>query len=257
MFPRAQIKEYAKMQFQAYYGTMLAVYVIYALIINVAYLISGGLALIIIQPPLLVGMGFFSYLVYQGERPDVGQMFSFGFDDFGRKLGGVLWTWLFAFLWSLLFVVPGIIKSFAYSMTPYLLAEYPNIPPTEVIKVSMKITDGRKWDIFVVYLSFIGWGLLAIVTFGLSQLFYSGPYMEATFAGVYDVLKKDALETGRITLAELGVYPSQAQGDPNFQNNPNSNPQNGGYYGNPENQQNPGNPENSNPQNPQNPENPQ
>lgn len=207
MFPRVEIKEYAKTQFKAHYGNMLGVYVIYVLISGAISSFTAGIGTLILTPPLLVGVSFFSYLVYQGERPDVGQMFSFGFDDFGRKLGGVLWTWLFEFLWTLLFIVPGIVKSIAYSMTPYLLAEYPNIPTTEAIKVSMKITYGRKWDIFVVYLSFIGWFLLAGVTFGLSHLFYSGPYLEATKGGVYDVLKKDALETGKITLADLGVNP--------------------------------------------------
>ena len=207
MFPRAEIKEYAKGKFKAHYSNMLGVYVIYALVGSAIGMVTSGLGVLLLMPSLTVGMSFFAYLVYQGERPDVGQMFSFGFDDFGRKLGGMLWSWLFTYLWSLLFVIPGIVKSIAYSMAPYLLAEYPNIPATEAIKVSMKITYRRKGDIFVFYLSYIGWYLLAGITFGLTHLFYSGPYMQTAFGGVYDVLKKDALETGRITLSDLGVNP--------------------------------------------------
>lgn len=217
MFPRAEIKQYAKGKFKDYYGTMLGVYVIYVLIVSAVSSLTFGLGSIFLVPPVTVGLTFFSYLVYQGERPDIGQMFTFGFDDYGRKLGGVLWTWLFEFLWTLLFVIPGIVKAIAYSMTPYLLAEYKNIPATEAIKVSMKITAGRKWDIFVMYLSFIGWYLLGCITFGLVLILYAGPYMQVSFGGMYEVLKKDALETGRITLADLGVEPGPASG-PNGQN---------------------------------------
>lgn len=214
MFPRAEIKEYAKIKFKDYYGNMLGVYVLYFFITGLAGSFTAGLGTILLTPPLRVGLSFFSYLVYQGERPEVGQMFSFGFDDYGRKLGGVLWSWLFECLWTLLFIVPGIVKSMAYSMVPYLLAEYPGIPATMAVKVSMKITDGRKWDVFMMYLSFIGWFLLAMITLGLTHIFYSGPYMQAALGGMYDVLKKDALETGRITLADLGIYPQDAGSGP-------------------------------------------
>ena len=232
MFPRAEIKQYAKQKFYNNYGSMLGVYVIYLILGSIIVSLSFGLGTFLIMPPFVVGMSFFSYLVYQGQRPEVSQMFTFGFDDYGRKLGGILWSWLFIFLWSLLFLIPGIVKSIAYSMSPYLIAEYKNIPATEVVKVSMKITNGRKGDIFVMYLSFIGWGLLSMVTFGITQIFYSGPYMQVSLAGMYDVLKKDALETGRITKADLGL-----EYNPNYNN----------YYGNPnqnqqyqnQNQQNP------------------
>ncbi len=222
MFPRVEIKEYAKEKFKDHYWTMVGVTVVASLIMGAASYITLGLGSFFLDPPVQVGLAFFSYLVYQGGKPEFGEMFSIGFDDYGRKLGGILWTWLFAFLWMLLLIVPGVIKSIAYSMTPYLLAEYRNIPATEAIKVSMKITDGRKWDMFIMYLSFIGWILLGSITFGITHIFYSGPYMNTAFAGMYDVLKKDALETGRITLAELGVYPEQA---PNPDPNPDQGPQ--------------------------------
>lgn len=220
MFPRVEIKEYAKEKFRDYYWVMVGVNVVVLLITNAASYCTAGLGAIFLDPPLQVGLAFFSFLVYQGQKPDFGQLFNIGFEDYGRKLGGMLWMWLFEFLWLLLFIVPGIIKGIAYAMTPYLLAEYRNIPATEAIKVSMKITYGRKWDIFIMYLSFIGWILLAGITFGLTHIFYSGPYMNASLAGMYDVLKKDALETGKITLADLGIYPDSDPGS-----NPDSNPQ--------------------------------
>lgn len=205
MFPRVEIKQYAKEKFKQYYWTMVGVNVVVGLILYAASSMTFGLSAFFLSPPMTVGLAFFSYLVYQGARPEFGDMFTFGFNDYGRKLGGILWSMLFEFLWTLLFIVPGIIKAIAYSMTPYLLSEYRDIPATEAIKVSMKITYGRKWDIFIMYVSFIGWILLAGMTFGLTHIFYSGPYMNTAFAGMYDVLKKDALETGRITLADLRV----------------------------------------------------
>lgn len=230
MFPRAEIKEYAKAKFKAHYGNTLGVYIICMVLSSAVSGATFGLGALLLMPPLTIGLNFFAYLVYQGEKPDVGQIFSFGFDDFGRKLGGMLWSWLFTTLWTLLFIIPGIVKSIAYSMTPFLLAEYPNIPPTEAIKVSMKITDGRKGDIFIFYLSYIGWYLLAGITFCLTDIFYSGPYMQVAFGGVYDVLKKDALETGRITLADLGIDPQnqryQTPPSPGYQTPPNQGPGN-------------------------------
>ena len=212
MFPRAQIKEYAKYQFRGYYGTMVGVYIVVAVIAGVSAFTAVGVYLII--PPITVGLAFFSFLVYKGWRPEFGALFSIGFSDYGRVLGGMLWMWLFTFLWALLFIIPGIIKSIAYSMTPYLLAEYKNIPATQAIRVSMKITYGRKWDIFVMYLSFIGWGLLAAITCGLTDILYSGPYKSIAYAGMYDVLRNEALASGRITQADLGFYPGSPLNQP-------------------------------------------
>lgn len=70
------------------------------------------------------------------------------------------WMNLFVFLWSLLFIIPGIVKQFAYSMVPYIMAENPNMQFNDALKLSMKMTDGEKWDIFVLGLSFIGWFIL-------------------------------------------------------------------------------------------------
>ena len=130
-------------------------------------------------------------------------MFGVGFRDYGRNLGGILWMELFTFLWSLLFIIPGIIKALAYFMTPYILAESKNVPATEALKLSMRMTNGYKGEIFVMGLSFIGWGILTALTGGLLALFYTGPYFGTSFAGLYEELKRNALEKGIITAEEL------------------------------------------------------
>ena len=110
---------------------------------------------------------------------------------------------LFIFLWSLLFVVPGIIKAIAYSFTPYILAEYPNVPATEAVKISMRMTQGHKGEIFMMSLSFLGWFLLNGFTFGILGIFYVNPYFYVSVAGQYQDLKELALQNGVVSLDEL------------------------------------------------------
>ena len=95
---------------------------------------------------------------------------------------------LFTFLWTLLFIIPGIIKSYEYKMVPYLLAEYPDMDRKEVFARSRDMMYGQKWNTFVLDLSFIPWNILSTITFGLVGLFYVSPYQDATYAELYDTL---------------------------------------------------------------------
>lgn len=97
---------------------------------------------------------------------------------------------LYNFLWYFLFIIPGIIKSYEYRMVPYILSKQPNLPTNEVIDMSRQMTNGHKWDIFVLDLSFIGWDFLAGLLFGIG-IFFLAPYKEATFAKLYNVLSHD------------------------------------------------------------------
>ncbi len=92
---------------------------------------------------------------------------------------------LFVALWSLLFVIPGVIKSYEYRMVPYLLAEHPEMSSSEVLARSKEMMDGNKWAVFVLDLSFIGWVLLGAITMGLVFIFWTSPYINATEAALY------------------------------------------------------------------------
>ena len=92
---------------------------------------------------------------------------------------------LFVGLWSLLFVIPGVIKSYEYRMVPYLLAEHPEMSSSEVLARSKEMMDGNKWAVFVLDLSFIGWALLGAITMGLVFIFWTSPYINATEAALY------------------------------------------------------------------------
>ncbi|MDR7869231.1 MAG: DUF975 family protein [Tissierellaceae bacterium] len=94
---------------------------------------------------------------------------------------------LFTILWSLLLVIPGIIKAYEYSMIPYILSENPNLEVGEVFSMSKDMTIGHKWDMFVLDLSFIGWYLLGLIFFGIGGIFVN-PYVAATKARLYTIL---------------------------------------------------------------------
>ncbi len=111
---------------------------------------------------------------------------------------------LYVFLWSLLFIIPGIIKGLAYFMVPYIIAENPNISTERALEISEKTTQGEKWDIFVLGLSFIGWYMLGILACGLGVLFVN-PYSEATYAELYGALRLKAVQTGIATKDEIGA----------------------------------------------------
>ena len=98
---------------------------------------------------------------------------------------------LFVFLWSLLFVIPGVIKSYAYAMTFFIINDNPDISPMDALHESERLMDGHKMELFMLDLSFIFWHLLVIVTFGIASLWVA-PYVHASHAAFYEELKKNA-----------------------------------------------------------------
>lgn len=96
---------------------------------------------------------------------------------------------LFTFLWTLLFIIPGIIKGYEYMMIPYLLAENPDMSRQDAFAESKRMMDGNKMDAFVLDLSFIGWFILGAITFNIVNILYTTPYMELAHAELYHTLK--------------------------------------------------------------------
>ena len=96
---------------------------------------------------------------------------------------------LYLLLWTLLFVIPGIIKYYEYRMVPYILAENPQMPKNQVFTESRQMMDGQKWSTFLLDLSFLGWDILGVMTGGILTLFYVQPYKDATGAALYERLR--------------------------------------------------------------------
>lgn len=125
-----------------------------------------------------------------------------GFNNWARATLGALWQYLWVFLWTLLFIIPGIIKTIAYSQMYYIIAEYKDVSVTKAMRISIEITKGHKWDLFVMYLSFLGWEILAAFTLGILNLWLL-PYINMTYINAYHALMKEAIESGRIKPEDL------------------------------------------------------
>lgn len=146
------------------------------------------------------------YFVQSAQYKDNKKCFSFGFA--GENYTGIVKTMLlkniFIFLWSLLLIIPGIIKAYAYSMVPYILADNPNIGVKKAIDLSNEMTKGHKFDMFVLDLSFIGWYLLGALALGIGVLFVM-PYENATKAELYLVLRSNALKNNLCSYGDLSL----------------------------------------------------
>ena len=150
-----------------------------------------GIAIsIFLENPLLIGCyKFFINCKKDGESlNDIVMTFKNGYMNvvLTEFLRG-----LFTFLWSLLFVIPGIIKGYEYMLIPYLLADNPQMDREEAFAKSKEMMDGNKWKAFVLDLSFFGWGLLSACTCGILYIFYVGPYIHLTKAELYHALKAE------------------------------------------------------------------
>jgi len=130
-------------------------------------------------------LGHTAFLLKQQDRQalSVKELFS-QFHRFGQGFLQALLRGLYVFLWSLLFVIPGVVKTYSYFMTPYIMIDYPELSANEAITWSRQAMDGHKFDLFCLHLSFIGWAILSLLTLGIGDLFLL-PYMYASYAVFY------------------------------------------------------------------------
>ena len=191
---RAALKSAAKQQIRGKIGVLFIITLIIAIISVGANLILGLIPVVgsiiasfIITPAFTLSITRVYLNMINGYEPSVGDAFS-GFDDFWSAFKVNFLVGLFTFLWSLLLIIPGFVKSFAYSMSIYILAENKGKAALECINESKAITNGHKMELFVLGLSFIGWILLVLVTFGIAAIWVA-PYIQATMANAYRSLK--------------------------------------------------------------------
>ena len=150
------------------------------------WLICTCLRLLVFNPIEIGCRGFFTR---NTEAPAGLDEVKTGFQSYGRNVAAMFLRDLFLDLWTLLFLVPGLIKNYSYRMVPYILADDPTIGVLDAITLSRKMMDGHKWNTFVLDLSFLGWDLLSVLTLGLLGVFYVNPYQFSTGAELYQALK--------------------------------------------------------------------
>lgn len=171
-------------------GLLAGIATVVILIVLVAKVFVGNL--------LKMG-GYRFFILNQTAQPGIGTLLD-GFRS-GHYVNIVLTMFLrdlFTTLWSLLLVVPGIVKHYEYLMVPYIIAENPAMDYKEAFQISKQMMDGEKMEAFIMDLSFLGWYLLSAVTCGLLAIFYVNPYVQASFAEMYTFNKQKAYQEGYI-----------------------------------------------------------
>ena len=141
--------------------------------------------------PLSVGyFNAFRLLLVLRNREIPSNMCRIATTGYWHKVWGMLLMAIFTFLWSLLFIIPGIVKMFSYAMTPFILEENPYLTANEAIDRSRAMMKGHKFDLFWLLLSFIGWAILCVFTLGIGTLWLT-PYMQTSIASFYEDVKAD------------------------------------------------------------------
>lgn len=167
-------------------ATLLAAGLIAAAAALIAAAVAIAADVFLINPIEIGGTRFFlQNLNRNAEVKELG----YAFDHEYRNLIKVMFFRdLYLVLWSLLFLIPGIVKSYEYRMIPYILAENPYLTKEEVFARSRALMSGQKWNAFILDLSFIGWELLSMLTLGILNIFYVNPYRNMTNAALYEEL---------------------------------------------------------------------
>jgi uncharacterized membrane protein len=142
--------------------------------------------------PMALGFAEFTLAISRNKELKISQIFK-GFNEFGRAVGAYFLMILYIMLWSLLFIVPGIIAGISYSMVFFIMADDSSIKITEALRKSKKMIYGYKWKYFCLGLRFIGWALLCMLTLGIGFIWLI-PYMQVSFAKFYEEIKDLKME---------------------------------------------------------------
>lgn len=185
-----ELRAIARSQLKGKWPLSIGVTLIFCTLLYASCLFFG-IGFFIVGGPLTIG--FYAYLmrIVRGEKTDIENVFD-GFKNNMFKPSLILFLLYNAFvlLWTLLLIVPGIIKSISYSMAFYILRDNPDMPPREALRESERMMKGYKMKYFLLCLSFFGWLLLCSLTFGIGFL-WLGPYMYLAITNFYEKLKSN------------------------------------------------------------------
>lgn len=186
---RKTLKAVSKEQIKGKIGILFLISLVIGLIAGVIASIPkiGSIASSVISAPFSLATVVIYLGITEGKKPELKDAFS-QFKNFVPAFCTQFLIGLFTFLWSLLLIVPGIIKALSYSQAMYILAENPGISAKEAINKSKEMMEGHKMEYFILNLSFIGWAILGAFTLGILYIWLL-PYMNTTFANYYKSLK--------------------------------------------------------------------
>jgi uncharacterized membrane protein len=198
----AELRSLARGQLKGCWFTGLGLCLLYRLISGLSVVLAG--VFFIIGGPFNLGLiGYFIKKV-RGEQALASSLFDGFNESFGRAILLNLFLVIFLLLWSLLLFIPGIVKTFSYSMAYYILRDNPEMNALDVITASKKMMAGHKWRLFCLMFSFTGWALLCVLSFGIGFL-WLWPYMEQSVANFYEDLKGQGLSGGQGLIGAVSV----------------------------------------------------
>lgn len=171
--------------------------------LSIIIMIIGFVIKLLIVYPIEIGKNNFFMGIREEEKTLDSLIFIYKSGQLKNTIFTMFMKGLFQFLWSLLLVIPGIIKAYEYRMIPYILSENPEISRQRAFEISKRMMMGNKWDTFVLDLSFLGWSILSGLTIGILGIFYVNPYVESTNAELYAYLREEALKNGYVSSSEL------------------------------------------------------
>lgn len=180
----------AKEKLSGNWGPAMGAFVIFGLLVGA--LCSTGAGYILLFGSLYVGYAILLTRFIRNGKVDLNDLFvSFKKDFLNTLVFGILYN-LFLTLWTMLFVIPGIVKGYSYSMAHYILADNPELSGIDAINASRKLMKGKKGRLFCLDFSFIGWIILSALTFGILTL-WVGPWMDAAHTEFYESIKEEVL----------------------------------------------------------------
>ena len=192
---RQQIKAMAKEQIKGKIGILFLISLVIALISSVVNVIPGlgSIVCFVVLAPAFSLASIRIYLgITEGKTPDIKDAFN-SFNDFWPAFKTSILVSIFTYLWTLLFIIPGIVKGLSYSMAMYIVAENPTIGAREAINRSKAMMNGHKMEFFKLIFSFLGWVILGYFTLGLLYIWLI-PYMNAAFLNFYKSIKPVVVE---------------------------------------------------------------
>lgn len=187
------LMQMARESLKGKWGLAIGTFLVYLVITVTLQVIpiAGPIVSLIISGPFALGLAIFSLALSRNQEARLEQIFQ-GFNNFGTALGTYLLMVLFIILWMLLLIIPGIMAALSYSMTFFILADDKSIGAMEAIDKSKQMMYGYRWKLFCLYLRFLGWALLCILTFGIGFLWLL-PYVQISMAKFYDDVKANPI----------------------------------------------------------------
>lgn len=190
-----QFRERAWSAMDGKMGLCALITFIFVIVSMIAGSVTYGALTILLLPMQYAFTVVFLRMIRGEKDPEAADLFTVYRDQFERTFLVELFMGIYIFLWSLLLLIPGIVKSYSYAMAPYLIHDHPEMSASQAIDESMRLMDGNKMNLFLLDLSFIGWWLLCIITFGLLS-FIVAPYQMTARAEFYrELIDEKAAET--------------------------------------------------------------